>query len=113
MEQHDYLKQQAGDAMEAALKSREFLQAKDFFNESMYWKPGRYDFEFSVRERRLRMPHTQRFKVLLSKAEIEVLRQNCANFDAQIRADIQAKETKDRNVVRPTYREINPVIIPV
>ncbi|MGO9270037.1 MAG: hypothetical protein ACLQOO_07265 [Terriglobia bacterium] len=111
MEQHDYLKQQPGDATEAVLKSKEFLQARDFFNDSMYWKVGRYDFDISVLERRLRTPHTQRFKVILSKAEIENLRRNCANIEAQIRAEIQSKETQSLNVVRPTYGEINPAVI--
>src|ERR1044072_6664647 len=83
----DYHKysQTEGDHTEALLKSKEAIQAQEFFAANMYWKEGRYTFEVEMQIVG-RKPQKQNFVVSFTRADIERLQSNIPLFKTHLPA---------------------------
>jgi hypothetical protein len=73
------------DQPEALMKSKEVIQAQEFFANNMYWKEGRYTFavEMQIVGRK---PHRQSFTGTFNREDVERLQSNIPLFQSHLRA---------------------------
>jgi hypothetical protein len=74
------------DPFPTVLKSKEAHEARQQFNQNWYWKPGAYRLEIKLRSK-FGM-HSEAFKVILSQADSDFLKQNCDLFPEFLAASL-------------------------
>ena len=108
LEQLNYIKDQAGSQPtglpESLARSKEFRELLQFFQDSMYWREGQYEFRVSLKEIGLRAPYVRRFSVKLPRADVESLRKNTQVVEEQWRAHAAGTAFK------PVFSFANPQI---
>lgn len=92
LEHYRYLKTKDEAPMKTLLESKEIRPAREYFERSFYWKPGRYTFEISLKSASLSKDHVQRFEVMLSTGDSDLLASNCKFFDGYVSAAILTEE---------------------
>lgn len=73
------------DQPESLMKSKEVIQAQEFFAGNMYWREGRYTFEVEMQIVG-RKSHRQSFMGTFSREDIEKLQSNIPLFQSHLRA---------------------------
>jgi hypothetical protein len=91
-EHYRFLKTRDEDPMKALLQSKEIRPAREYFERSFYWKPGRYIFDILLKSPALRSGHVQKFEVVLSTPDSDLLASNCKLFDEYVTAAILSAE---------------------
>jgi hypothetical protein len=85
LEHGQYLKEQVDKTGEGLVKSKEFVQAQDFFKNNLFWKEGKYTFEIDIFELKRRSPYRERFTLLLTKPDVERLKVNLNSIEPYLR----------------------------
>jgi hypothetical protein len=88
LDHYRFLKTKDEDPMKTLLESKELRPAREHFERSFYWKPGRYLFEISLKSTLSRNGHLQRFEIALSTADSDRLASNLEFFAEYISAAI-------------------------
>ena len=91
-EHYRFLKTRDEDPMKALLQSKEIRPAREYFERNFYWKPGRYTFDILLRSPSLRKDHAQKFEVVLSTSDSDLLASNCKFFEEYVTAAILSAE---------------------
>jgi hypothetical protein len=100
LEHYRYLKTKDENPMKTLLESKELRPAREHFDRSFYWKPGRYTFEISLRTASSKDKHVQKFEIQLSNVDSDRLVSNCGLFAEYVTAAIL-----DAEGVPPKYPE--------
>ncbi len=88
LDHYRFLKTKEQDPMKTLLESKEIRPAREHFERSFYWKPGRYTFEISLKSASSNKDHVQKFEVVLSTADSDRLVSNCKFFGEYVSAAI-------------------------
>lgn len=88
------------DPFEAVLQSKEYSALLAFFRDYIYWKAGRYTFEFVLEEAHLKTPHKETFQMVLSQLDVTSLKGNVELGEQWVRAIFAAMEERT-DVVAP------------
>ncbi|HEX8503537.1 MAG TPA: hypothetical protein VF659_23335 [Pyrinomonadaceae bacterium] len=109
-EEYEFLKKrhQSEDVINQILQTKDYTKARDFFNDYYYWREGRYTFQMQLHEVRRRKPHIEKFEVILSKADVELLRENCKYLEDYVRAQILSEGNKETKF--PSWNWSSPQI---
>ena len=88
LDHYRYLKTKDEDPMKTLLESKELRPAREHFERSFYWKPGRYTFEIYLKSASSKDKHVQKFEIQLSNADSDRLASNCKLFAEYVSAGI-------------------------
>lgn len=90
LDHYRYLKTKNEDPMKSLLESKEVRPAREHFERSFYWKPGRYTFEILLRSST--NAHVEKFEIQLSAVDSDRLASNCGLFADYLSAAILEAE---------------------
>lgn len=71
---------------EQAVKSQMFSEAQDMFVQNLYWREGEYTFEIALSVVGLKKAYREKLRVLLTRADVDVLKSNLVMSEQHIRA---------------------------
>jgi hypothetical protein len=98
-----------GAALDWLLNSMEFKHAQRIFEDSMFWRAGKWEFLFSVQLAGVKNPHAQGFSVTFSDDDVTTLRRNFDLLVPYVRA-ISSDNEEDRKLI--TWNWVYPSIVP-
>jgi hypothetical protein len=107
---YDYLKKTVGDPEDSLIKSKEFMEAQDFFNKSFYWKEGRYEFDVELEIVGRPNQHKEKFIVVFTKPDVDALQANTALYEGQVRGMLKLHD--GQQPVWPQWKWVNPTVNP-
>jgi hypothetical protein len=107
---YDYLKRTTSDPEDSLIRSREFMDAQDFFSKSFYWKEGRYDFEVELEMVGRYNRHKEKFVVVFTKSDVDMLQANTTLYEQQVR--VMLKLHGGEQSAFPQWKWVNPTVNP-
>jgi hypothetical protein len=110
LRQYDYLKKTVNDAEDSLIKTREFMDAQDFFNKNFYWKEGRYDFDVELEIVGRSSRHKERFVVVFTTPDVGALQENTPLYESQVRAMLKLRD--GQQAAWPQWKWVNPTVNP-
>jgi hypothetical protein len=111
-EMWSHLKGQGAEGItETIMKSQEFVAARDYFRDKMFWREGKYTFTVSLYEISGKKPHVQEFEVFVKKADADSMRRNADKYEQATRELYEIAEGKPaEEIVSTTWEWVYPEI---
>jgi len=110
IEKRDHLKRTKEEAyIDKALKTEEYLKFSDYYKDKFPWKEGTYTITLYVHEVTLKRPHRETFQFILSKSNVDMLKENILTAQDECKKLIRfEKDIKKED--KPEFKWVFPTL---